>query len=343
MATSRFRLQIDELDRRRPCAGAERAEDRDSPNRSPADSVEDTTPPMCEALTTAREEAARGRPMLSYGAIGGRTCGRSNSDEAPRVCLPGGARRRRRLGALPTRRGPTLCHPRCDTPIHAPRARRWSSGASARRPTRGGSSTSSAMASTTSAATRATRTTRPAGASSRSRACASCASRTASRSTWCSFRRCRRPRSIACQQQHAANPQRTRPAARPSCSARIPSASRRSTRSAPSSATAPTAGIPAAKYNMNLLGVLRTPDTPGRGGSHYSTWRLREAKEDPPLTAAGVVSRGHGLGAHHVLPRARRAGRRRSTRCAWPATRTTPACRRKASAASRACWAPSTA
>ncbi len=48
-------------------------------------------------------------------------------------------------------------------------------------------------------------------------------------------------------------------------------------------------GIPAAKYNMNLLGVLRTPDTPGRGGSTYSTWRLKDAKEDPPLTAAGVV------------------------------------------------------
>jgi mannonate dehydratase len=50
------------------------------------------------------------------------------------------------------------------------------------------------------------------------------------------------------------------------------------------------AGIPAVKYNMNLLGVLRTPDTRGRGGSHYSTWRLRDAKEEPPLTAAGVVS-----------------------------------------------------
>ncbi len=50
------------------------------------------------------------------------------------------------------------------------------------------------------------------------------------------------------------------------------------------------AGIPAVKYNMNLLGVLRTPDTPGRGGSRYSTWRLAEAKEDPPLTAAGVVT-----------------------------------------------------
>ena len=41
---------------------------------------------------------------------------------------------------------------------------------------------------------------------------------------------------------------------------------------------------------MNLLGVLRTPDTPGRGGSRYSTWRLADAKEEPPLTAAGVVS-----------------------------------------------------
>jgi mannonate dehydratase len=50
------------------------------------------------------------------------------------------------------------------------------------------------------------------------------------------------------------------------------------------------AGIPAIKYNMNLLGVLRTADTPGRGGSRYSTWRLAEAREDPPLTAAGQVS-----------------------------------------------------
>src|SRR5262245_10975884 len=50
------------------------------------------------------------------------------------------------------------------------------------------------------------------------------------------------------------------------------------------------AGIPAIKYNMNLLGVLRTADTPGRGGSRYSTWRLAEARQDPPLTAAGRVS-----------------------------------------------------
>ena len=36
--------------------------------------------------------------------------------------------------------------------------------------------------------------------------------------------------------------------------------------------------IPAIKYNMSLLGVLRTDSTPGRGGSRYSTWKLAEAK-----------------------------------------------------------------
>jgi mannonate dehydratase len=49
------------------------------------------------------------------------------------------------------------------------------------------------------------------------------------------------------------------------------------------------AGIPAVKYNMNLIGIPRTDDTPGRGGSRYSTWRLAEAKEGGP-TAAGTVS-----------------------------------------------------
>jgi mannonate dehydratase len=49
------------------------------------------------------------------------------------------------------------------------------------------------------------------------------------------------------------------------------------------------AGIPAIKYNMSILGVLRTERTPGRGGSSYSTWRLRVAKPSTPLTRAGVV------------------------------------------------------
>jgi mannonate dehydratase len=49
------------------------------------------------------------------------------------------------------------------------------------------------------------------------------------------------------------------------------------------------AGVGAFKYNLSLLGVLRTAATPGRGGSRYSTWKLPEAKEEPPLTRAGRV------------------------------------------------------
>lgn len=51
-----------------------------------------------------------------------------------------------------------------------------------------------------------------------------------------------------------------------------------------------TVGIPCVKYNMSLLGVLRTERTPGRGDSTYSTWRLAEAKPATPLTKAGPVN-----------------------------------------------------
>jgi len=50
------------------------------------------------------------------------------------------------------------------------------------------------------------------------------------------------------------------------------------------------AGIPAFKYNLTFLGVLRTGTTSGRGGSRYSTWRLADAKQDPPLTRAGRIA-----------------------------------------------------
>ena len=50
------------------------------------------------------------------------------------------------------------------------------------------------------------------------------------------------------------------------------------------------AEIPAIKYNMSILGVLRTGRTPGRGGVSYSTWRLREAKPRTELTRAGNVT-----------------------------------------------------
>jgi mannonate dehydratase len=49
------------------------------------------------------------------------------------------------------------------------------------------------------------------------------------------------------------------------------------------------AGIPSIKYNLSVLGVLRTESTPGRGGSVNSTWKLAAAKEEPPLTRAGVL------------------------------------------------------
>ena len=49
------------------------------------------------------------------------------------------------------------------------------------------------------------------------------------------------------------------------------------------------AGIPSIKYNMSILGVVRTGRTPGRGDAMYSTWKLAQAHPDPPLTRAGHV------------------------------------------------------
>jgi mannonate dehydratase len=49
------------------------------------------------------------------------------------------------------------------------------------------------------------------------------------------------------------------------------------------------AGIPSAKYNLTFLGVPRTESTLGRGRARYSTFVYANAKQDPPLTAAGPV------------------------------------------------------
>jgi mannonate dehydratase len=49
-------------------------------------------------------------------------------------------------------------------------------------------------------------------------------------------------------------------------------------------------GIPSIKYNMSILGVIRTERTPGRGDAKYSTWKLAEAHPDPPITRAGRVN-----------------------------------------------------
>jgi mannonate dehydratase len=50
------------------------------------------------------------------------------------------------------------------------------------------------------------------------------------------------------------------------------------------------AGIPCIKYNMSILGVLRTGRVPGRGDTSYTHFKLAEAKADPPLTRAGRVT-----------------------------------------------------
>ncbi len=50
------------------------------------------------------------------------------------------------------------------------------------------------------------------------------------------------------------------------------------------------AGIPMAKYNMSILGVVRTGTTTGRGGARYSTFVYDRTPQDPELTEAGPVS-----------------------------------------------------
>ncbi len=49
-------------------------------------------------------------------------------------------------------------------------------------------------------------------------------------------------------------------------------------------------GIPSIKYNMSILGVLRTGRSPGRGDAMLSTWKLKEAHPNPPQTKAGNVN-----------------------------------------------------
>jgi mannonate dehydratase len=50
------------------------------------------------------------------------------------------------------------------------------------------------------------------------------------------------------------------------------------------------AGIPALKYNMSILGIVRTPLVKGRGNSMAENFRYDKAKEEPPLTDAGRVT-----------------------------------------------------
>ena len=56
------------------------------------------------------------------------------------------------------------------------------------------------------------------------------------------------------------------------------------------------AGIPSIKYNMNLLGVLRTERTPGRGDATYSTWRLKDAHPESAAHPRRARGRRHVSG-----------------------------------------------
>src|SRR5262252_3909593 len=49
------------------------------------------------------------------------------------------------------------------------------------------------------------------------------------------------------------------------------------------------AGIPCLKYNMSVLGVVRTESTKGRGGATYSSFVYDKARQEPSLTEAGPV------------------------------------------------------
>lgn len=50
------------------------------------------------------------------------------------------------------------------------------------------------------------------------------------------------------------------------------------------------AGIPCIKYNMSLLGVLRTGYVQGRGDARFGAWDATQARPDKTLTRAGMVS-----------------------------------------------------
>ena len=50
------------------------------------------------------------------------------------------------------------------------------------------------------------------------------------------------------------------------------------------------AGIPALKYNLTVLGVVRTGTEPGRGAARYSAFIYDNAAADAPLTQAGRMT-----------------------------------------------------
>ena len=132
------------------------------------------------------------------------------------------------------------------------------------------------------------------GASTICGAIATTSNRSAYRSTWYNCR-CRRGRS------------RSR-RARTSCWRRNRSGSVRLDSICSLIERLAAAGIPAAKYNLTIVGIPRTEREPGRGGSRNAAFRWSCADQTALPGKAGVVHGGRVLGADRPLPRRYRAG-----------------------------------
>jgi mannonate dehydratase len=97
------------------------------------------------------------------------------------------------------------------------------------------------------------------------------------------------------------------------------------------------AGIPALKYNLTILGVLRTESSRGRGGARYSTFVHSKAKDGPPPAETGAVGEEvFWERIEYFLKRVVPVARRARFGCA--AIPTTPPYRVMASEASPASW-----
>src|SRR5207244_13338180 len=62
------------------------------------------------------------------------------------------------------------------------------------------------------------------------------------------------------------------------------------------------AGIPAAKYNLSIIGIPRTAKEPGRGGSRNAAFRWALTDQTTSPTQAGIVSEEENSERiHHFL------------------------------------------
>ena len=110
--------------------------------------------------------------------------------------------------------------------------------------------------------------------------------------------------------------------------ARAPTATARSTRICRLIESVAAAGIPAAKYNLNIIGIPRTPDEPGRGGSRNAAFRWDQMDQERRAGHGRACSPRTRTGSASTTSSSASSRSRRATRSASPATRTTPTRRR---------------